>query len=103
MELAAELLGGERDGAPELFQDLKRNVLVLREDRQLLESADVFTGQPPEARSDRPGDGLATGFEILAVEDGQALGVQGLHHLPEGPFRRKAIFLHQIPELTVDD
>jgi len=29
MELAAELLGGERAGAPELFQDVERDVLVL--------------------------------------------------------------------------
>jgi len=69
----------------------------------LLEPADVFTGQPPEARPDRLSNGLATGFEILAVEDGQALGIQGFHHLPEGPFRRKAILQHQIAELTVDD
>jgi hypothetical protein len=60
VEATAELLGGEGVQSPELFEDRERNVFIFREDRELLELAYLFSGQPPETRSDRSGDGLTT-------------------------------------------
>ncbi len=103
VEPTAELLGGERTQAPELFQDPERNVLVLREDCELLEAAHLVSGQPPEARPNRSGDGLVSRFEILAVEDGQSLGVESLIRLPERLRQRKTVPLRHLSQLPVDD
>src|ERR671926_1442209 len=103
MEPSAEFLGGKETQSPEFFEDRERNVFVLWINRELLEPANLFFGQPPETRSNRPCDGLPARFEILAVESRQALSIESLIHLLKGLLQRKAIFLNQLPQLSIND